>query len=63
MPESPITFRLPEDYRQAFQAAADAAGVPLGTWIRDAAAAALPKGVRKKLKEPRKPGRPPKKKD
>jgi hypothetical protein len=58
VPESPITFRLPEDYRLAFEAAAAKAGVPLGTWIRDAAAAALPKTVRKKLAEPRKRGRP-----
>lgn len=63
MPESPITFRLPADYRAAFQAAADKAGVPLGTWIREAAAEALPKSVRKKLAEPRKPGRPPSKKE
>jgi len=54
---SRLNITLPQDWRQAFQAAAKKDGVPLSDWLRQCGAANLPKSVQQKLSEPAKPGR------
>lgn len=53
-----VLINLPDDHRDAWKAAADKADMTLAEWVRTACAAQLPKGVRKKLSEPPKPGNP-----
>ena len=54
---SRLNITLPQDWRQAFQAAAKRDGVPLSDWLRQCGAANLPKSVQQTLSEPAKPGR------
>lgn len=59
MPEAPITFRPSSpEHADAYQAAADKAGIPLGRWINEQLTESLSKSARKGLPEPRRPGRP-----
>lgn len=53
-----VLINLPDDHRDAWKAAAAKEGVSLAEWVRTACAAQLPKGVRKKLSDPPKPGNP-----
>lgn len=53
-----ILITLPDDHRDAYKAAAEAEGINLSEWIRNACAESLPKKVRSKLSEPPKRGNP-----
>lgn len=53
-----ILINLPDDHREAWKAAAEAEGITVAEWVRNACSEALPKKVRAKLSEPAKRGNP-----
>ncbi len=58
MPANRRHIIAPIEHWQKFQAAADAAGIPLSQWVGQACLKNLPASVRKGLPERKGPGQP-----